>query len=244
MAARPTFGHVRAQPDTQSSRRHGGENGVRGADSGGGTTQRQPADRGVRLRLWQETVEPKRFVRMTANTSKVTIHMVTSLDGFIAKKDNDVSWMEASWGIYDKGVGMTPDVMDTIDCYIMGSRTYELALELGWPNGDTQTIVVTNRERSSTRDSVEFYSGDLIALVKELGQKNAWLVGGPTLYQEFLRLSMVDSICLTIVPILLGDGFPLFSGGEQKLRLKDMTAFNNGMIDLWYEVARSSETED
>ena len=102
----------------------------------------------------------------------VTLHMVASLDGFIAKKDNDVSWMEASWATYDKGVEITADILKTIDCYIMGSRTYELALKLGWPYGDTQTIVTTTRKLTSTRTTVEFYSGDLKALMKKLGQKN------------------------------------------------------------------------
>lgn len=170
----------------------------------------------------------------------VTLHMVASLDGFVAKKDNDVSWIDASWDTYDKGVEMTADVLKTIDCYIMGSHTYELALKLGWPYGDTQAIVVTNRELTSTRKSVEFYSGDLKALMKKLGQKNVWLVGGPTLCQEFLRLNLVDKVCLSIVPILLGSGLALFAGSEQKLHLKDMTAFKNGMIDLWYEVARTA----
>lgn len=181
---------------------------------------------------------------MTTNASKVTIHMVSSLDGFIAKEDNDVSWMDASWDSYDKGMEITADVIKTIDCYIMGSHTYEMALKLGWPYGDTQTIVVTNRELTSTRNSVEFYSGDLKALIKKFGQKHVWLVGGPTLYQEFLRLNLVDEICLSIVPILLGGGIALFGGSEQKLRLKDMTAYKNGMIDLWYEVARTAAAKD
>ncbi len=181
---------------------------------------------------------------MTTDTSNVTIHMVSSLDGFIANKDNDASWMNASWDLYDNGVEMASDIMDTIDCYIMGSHTYELALELGWPYGKTQTIVVTNRELTSTRENVEFQSGDLTELTGNLGRKNVWLVGGPTLYQEFLRLRLVDKICLTIVPILLGGGIPLFSGSEQKLHLKDMTAFKNGMIDLWYEVERSNANQD
>ena len=98
--------------------------------------------------------------------STITLHVVSSLDGFIAKKDNSVSWMDSSGDVYERGV--TDDgseVIQSIDCYVLGARTYEHALQLGWPYGDTPTIVTTNRELPSTRKSVEFYSGDLKKLV-------------------------------------------------------------------------------
>lgn len=89
---------------------------------------------------------------MTTTSFKVTIHIVSSLDGIIAKKDNSVSWFETS-DYYEKGVEVTgqdtEDFLKTIDCYIMGSRTYEHALELsksyGWAYGDVPVIVVTKR---------------------------------------------------------------------------------------------------
>jgi dihydrofolate reductase len=172
----------------------------------------------------------------------ITLHMVASLDGFIASPDNELSWMEASWAVYEKGTELTDAVvaefLQRVDCYIMGSHTYELALELGWPYGDTRTIVVTSRRLAATRDSVEFHAGDLTALVRGLGQQNAWLVGGPTLYQEFLRLDLVDEVCLSMAPVLLGEGTPFYRGGRHKLGLKDMTAYRSGMIELLYEVIR------
>ncbi len=82
---------------------------------------------------------------MTTDTFKVTIHMVSSLDGIIAKKDNSVSWFEIS-DYYENGVSeeAPEEFLKTIDCYIMGSRTYEHALELsksyGWAYGDVPTI--------------------------------------------------------------------------------------------------------
>src|ERR1039457_6365194 len=98
----------------------------------------------------------------SAMRSTVTLHVVSSLDGFIAKKDNSVSWMDSSGDVYERGV--TDDgseVIESIDCYVLGSRTYEHALQLGWPYGDTPTVVMTNREPPSTSGRVEFYSGDL-----------------------------------------------------------------------------------
>src|SRR5579862_5585058 len=116
-------------------------------------------------------------------TSTITLHVVSSLDGFIAKKDNSVSWMDSSGAVYEKGVseGDADNDVTSIDCFVLGSRTYEHALQLGWPYGDTPTVVITSRELPSTRKSVEFYSGDLEKLVHEILEtryRNIWLVGG------------------------------------------------------------------
>src|SRR5215472_2908080 len=82
-----------------------------------------------------------------ATASRVTLHVVSSLDGFIARKDNSVSWLEADGSVYEAGVSISAEEAATfvkaIDCYVLGSRTYEHALELGWPYGDTPTVVVT-----------------------------------------------------------------------------------------------------
>jgi hypothetical protein len=105
--------------------------------------------------------------------------MVSSLDGVIAKKDNSVSWLDSSGDVYEKGVSDgNADVVTSIDCFVLGSRTYEHALQLGWPYGDTPAVVITNRELPSTRKSVEFYSGDVKKLVDEilaLRYGNIWL---------------------------------------------------------------------
>src|SRR5271166_3335271 len=95
---------------------------------------------------------------LNTNRSTVTLHMVSSLDGFIAKNDNSVSWLDTSGEVYEKGVSewSAEEVLRAIDCYVLGSRTYEHALQLGWPYGDTPTVVVTNRELPSTRKSVEY----------------------------------------------------------------------------------------
>jgi dihydrofolate reductase len=175
----------------------------------------------------------------SAARSTVTLHLVSSLDGFIARKDNTVSWMDSS-DVYEKGT--TDDgaeVIASIDCYVLGSRTYEHALELGWPYGDTPTIVVTNRKLPSTRRSVEFYSGDLNRLVNDVlapRYTNIWLVGGAVLGQSFLRLGLVDEIRLMIAPVTLGSGLHLFgdSGVEQRWHLKNVVGYKNAFVELWY----------
>ena len=173
----------------------------------------------------------------------VTLHVVSSIDGFIATRDNTISWLESPSDAYEKGVpeDTGAEVVNTIDCYVLGSRTYEHALQLGWPYGDTPTVVVTNRKLSTTKKSVEFYSGDLTALVKEVlapRYRNIWMVGGAALGQSFLKLGLVDEIRLMIAPVLLGEGLHLFgdAGLETRWRLKDVVAYRTGFVELTYAI--------
>lgn len=185
---------------------------------------------------------------MTTDEFKITIHMVSSLDGIIAKKDNSVSWFETSDN-YDKGVvGEDPEeFLKTIDCYVMGSKTYELALELskdyGWAYGDKPTAVLTNRNLQTDRQNIEFYSGDLYKFVNERLKpkyKSVWVVGGSMLTKNFIRLKLADEIRVSILPIILGDGLPFFDHIEQEqtLHLKDTKAYKNGMVELCYEIKK------
>ena len=187
-----------------------------------------------------------------ANTdSRVTIHMVASLDGFIARKDGSVDWLETS----DEFVGgdtMDPEFvaafLKTIDCYVMGSRTYETALSfetkgLGWAYGDKPTFVLTHRDLPRTRDTVELYSGDLAQLVNERLRpkfRSIWFVGGGVVSGECLRLGLADEIRYSILPILIGDGISFFEQLDRDvaLHLAEVKAYVNGMVALRYEVRK------
>ena len=176
--------------------------------------------------------------------------MVSSLDGMIAKKDNSVSWFETSDN-YEKGASISEkdqeEFLKKIDCYVMGARTYEHALELsksyGWAYGDVPTIVITHRNLPVERNNIEFYSGDLDKLVNERlkpNYRNVWLVGGAMLAKDFIRLRLADEIRLSVLPIILGDGTLFFDhiGHEQGLHLKDVRAYKTGMVELWYEIKK------
>ena len=126
---------------------------------------------------------------MAEADSRVTIHMVASLDGFIARRDGSVDWLETSdefegGEILDSSY--VEDFLAGIDCYVMGSRTYETALAFeakgfGWAYGDKPTFVLTSRQLPNARDTVEFYSGDLEALVNgrlRPAFRSIWFVGG------------------------------------------------------------------
>ena len=183
--------------------------------------------------------------------SRVTIHMAASLDGFIARKDGGVDWLETSdefVGGDTTDPGFVEAFLSTIDCYVMGSRTYETALSfeakgLGWSYGNKPTFVLTRRELPRTRDTVEFHSGDLAQFVNgRLRQmfRTIWFVGGGMLSAECLRLQLADEVRYSILPILIGDGIPFFEKLDRDiaLHLAEVNAYRSGMVELRYEVRR------
>ena len=185
---------------------------------------------------------------MNSTDAKVTIHMVASLDGFIAKKDGSVSWMQSA-DKYEPGITLTEEAiatfLQTIDCYVMGSKTYEKALQLGWPYGEKRVIVLTHRNLNSDRKNVSFYKGDLVQLINnKLKPKysNIWLVGGAMMTKKFLQLGLANEIVLSIIPILLGGGLLFFDyiGKELPLHLKEATTYKDGMVELTYEIKKLS----
>lgn len=182
---------------------------------------------------------------MKADSSKVIIHMVSSLDGYIAKKDNSVSWLK-SVDQYEKGKTLTKEeieeYLNSIDCYVMGSKTYEHALSLGWPYGEKPVFVISNRELASNKQNIEFYSGDLIEFITQLKAKykSIWMVGGAHLTKLFLQKTLADEIIISIMPIILGDGLLFFDyiGQEISMHLLDVAAYKDGMVELHYEIVK------
>jgi dihydrofolate reductase len=175
--------------------------------------------------------------------------MVASLDGFIARKDGRVDWMETA-DEFAEGETLEPGFVEaflaSIDCYVMGSRTYETALRFeaegfGWSYGDKPTFVLTTRALPRTRDTVEFYSGDLAGFVNERLRtkfRSIWFVGGGVLSAECIRLGLADEVRYSILPTLIGDGISFFEKLDRDvaLHLTEVKAYKNGMVELGYEV--------
>ena len=186
---------------------------------------------------------------METNASLVTIHMVASLDGFIARRDGAVDWLETS-DEYAGGDTLDPAFIEaflkTIDCYVMGSRTYETALGFeakgfGWSYGDKPTFVLTRRQLPRTRDTIEFCSGDLAQLInRRLRPKfrSIWIAGGGAVSAECLRLGLADEVRYSILPVLIGEGIPFFEklDSDVLLHLAEVKAYRSGMVGLCYEV--------
>lgn len=188
---------------------------------------------------------------MADGDSRVTIHMAASLDGFIARTDGRVDWLETS-DEFSGGETMAPEAVEaflrTIDCYVMGARTYETALRfeangLGWAYGDKPVFVLTHRHLPRTRDSIELCSGDLARLVNgrlRAAFRSIWVVGGGAVSGECLRLGLADEVRYSIMPILLGEGVSFFDrlDADVALHLVEVKAYTTGIVALRYEVRR------
>jgi dihydrofolate reductase len=175
--------------------------------------------------------------------------MAASLDGFIARKDGSVDWLEVA-DEFEGGATLDPEFvaefLKTIDCYVMGSRTYETALDFeakgfGWSYGDKPTFVLTSRELPRTRETVEFHSGDLALLVNEQLKprfRSIWFVGGGAVSGECLRLGLADEVRYSIMPVLIGDGIRFFEGLDHdvELHLVEVKAYTSGMVALRHQV--------
>jgi dihydrofolate reductase len=175
--------------------------------------------------------------------------MVASLDGFIARKDGRVDWLETSDEFAD---GKTTDAksmadfLETIDCYVMGSRTYETAIGFetqgfGWAYGDKPVFVLTHRDLPRTRDTVHLHAGDVAQFVNERLRSefsNIWFVGGGVVAGECLRRGLADEIRYSILPVLIGDGLSFFERLDRDvaLHLVEVSPYANGVVELRYEV--------
>lgn len=188
---------------------------------------------------------------MTRTDSRVTIHMATSLDGFIARQDGRVDWLETS-DEYADGATMDPAYvvafLKTIDCYVMGSRTYETALTfeakgMGWAYGETPVFVLTHRTLPRTRASVEFHAGDLTQFINDRlrpAPRSIWIAGGGALAGVCLRLGLADELRYSILPVVIGNGVRFTDSLDRDvaLHLTEVKAYTSGMVALRYDVVR------
>lgn len=188
---------------------------------------------------------------MNDPTPKVTIHMAASLDGFIAKTDGSVDWMETV-DEFDGGepldAATMEQVLQSIDCYVMGSRTYETALAfekkgMGWAYGDTPTIVLTHRDLPRNRPTVELYAGNLRERVESRLKSrfgSIWFVGGGNVCGECLRQGLADEVRVSVLPVVIGAGVSFFEGLDETvaLHLVEAKSYRNGMVALRHEVRR------
>jgi len=187
----------------------------------------------------------------------VIVHMAASLDGFIARRDGSVDWLETSDEFPD-GATLEPEYihefLKSIDCYVMGARTYETALRFeadgkGWAYGDTPTVVLTSRSLPRTRENIEFYAGDVADLVTSRLRpryRKIWVAGGAHVAGDLVRLGLADEISYAILPIVIGDGIRFFEGLDRDvpLHVADVKAYRHGMVELRYECRHPKRASD
>ena len=171
---------------------------------------------------------------------KISLFIATSLDGYIAKPDDDLSFlrlMEKEGEDYGY-----EEFTNTIDTVIVGRRTYDYVLEEIGPshydNGQRDVYVITRTERPLVGKTI-FYTGDITELVKRLKSekgKNIYCDGGAEIINELLKHDLIDEFIISVIPVLLGDGIKLFKDGRPEQRLEFITAktFETGLIQLYY----------
>lgn len=182
---------------------------------------------------------------------KCSVYIATSVDGFIAKKDGSVDWLHTSGKKVDpKEVGDMGwhDFINSVDCIIMGRNTIgsisELSAESLKKNYcNTKIFVLSNTLKSVPEDLkgyLEIYSGDLkklMTLLEEKGHKHAYVDGGQTI-QSFLDAELIDEISITQIPVLLGEGIPLFGKTKKDIDLRNVEIkhFANDFVQIHYQV--------
>jgi len=176
---------------------------------------------------------------------KVSVFIATSLDGFIARNDGSLDWLnEANASVPDGEDCGFQAFMDSVDALIMGCKTYEKVLSLGeWPYGRTPVVVLSRNSISfspSVPDTVTHSSEpprDLLERLLDGGAKHVYVDGGITI-QRFLSEGLVDEITVTVIPVILGDGISLFGAIENDIKLTHVctTAFDFGFVQTTYSV--------
>jgi dihydrofolate reductase len=173
---------------------------------------------------------------------KVILFIAMSLDGFIATKSDDLSFLDrmAKEG-EDYGYGAFTETVDTV---ILGRRTFEKVASMGYdnPHAERNCYVVTRRPEPD-QGNTRFYTGDLAELVSRLKSeegKHIFVDGGAWVVQEMLNSRLLDEIILSVIPVLLGDGIRLFreNSPEQELKLLEVKSFEKGLVQLHYQVER------
>lgn len=177
---------------------------------------------------------------------KISVYIALSIDGYIARKDDSLDWLDRVGG-FDEDYGFQ-QMLVGIDALIIGRKTYEIASTVPDPYPGKRVVVLSN-SLDSVKEGMELYKGDLAELSEKLhkeGIKHIWVDGGSTISQ-FLSLQLVDEMTLSVIPIVLGAGIPLFHaiGKEIPCRLLSSQSYRSGLVQQHYEIIKQfHESQD
>lgn len=179
---------------------------------------------------------------MTA-VRKVILYIATSLDGYIAKPNDDLSFLSiVQQDGEDYGYA---DFLKMTDTVILGRKTYDWVMTQvsEFPHADKNTFIITRTARPGF-GKTNFYTGnlkDLISRLKTEQGKNIFVDGGAEIVNELLKENLIDEFIISVIPILVGNGTRLFKDGrpEQKLELISTKKFDKGLTQLHYKCADS-----
>ena len=183
-------------------------------------------------------------------SAKVSVYIATSLDGFIARENGELDWLDRASATVPAGEDCGyRDFMESVDVLVMGRHTFEKVRSFGdWPYGETSVVVLSRSPISFPADfpSCVSHSSEAPAALhrklSENGAKHLYVDGGVTI-QRFLREGLVDEITITTIPIILGTGIPLFGSMERDVRLSHCRTktYDFGFVQTTYKVATKCE---
>ncbi|KZZ82591.1 dihydrofolate reductase family protein [Bacillus sp. SJS] len=168
---------------------------------------------------------------------KTVLYIAMSLDGYIARENGDIDWLEEAEGEGDNGYS---ELIENIDTVVMGRKTYEqvLGFDMEFPYKGMDCYVFSN-EKEGRDEYASFMKGSpssLISKLKEQPGKDIWLIGGGDLIREFLKEKLVDQFMIAVIPVLLGKGIPLFKQDFPVHNLKlSNTQIYNEIVMLSYD---------
>jgi len=165
---------------------------------------------------------------------KVILYIAISLDGFIAKKDGSVAWLD-EFNNSEEDYGYK-EFYNSINTVIMGNTTYKQILGFGeFPYKDKNCYVFSKTNKGKN-DYANYVNGNPKELLESFKGENIWLVGGANLTNQFLKQNLIDEFIITIIPKILGDGIKLFEedNKERNLVMKEIKSYKSGIVQVHY----------
>ena len=180
---------------------------------------------------------------------KTSVYIATSLDGFIARHDGSIDWLNEANKLVPEGedCGFRA-FMDSVDALIMGRKTFEKVLSFGqWPYGDTPVVVLSHGQveipshLAATVSCSSESPRTLLDLLSAQGARHVYVDGGKTIH-GFLAESLIDEVTITNIPVAIGDGIPLFSAMDRDLALLHVNtkAYDFGFVQTTYQVKKDA----
>ena len=176
------------------------------------------------------------------SAGKVIVYIAMSLDGYIADSSGNLDFLDLV--IEENEDYGYCEFIDSVSTVIIGRKTYDKILSFGipFPHPDKEVFVISHTSRLISR-KIHFYTGSLAKLIEDLKNskvKNIFVDGGGKLVSTMISQNLVDEIIISIIPIILGDGIPLFNNNldQKKLKLIDSKSFNKGLVQLHYSIEK------
>ncbi len=184
---------------------------------------------------------------------KCSVYIAASVDGFIARPDGDVDWLHRpEYSAPEAGDYGYEEFIASIDTLVMGRNSFEKVLSFSeWPYGEMPVVVLSSSGPvipKELQDRVTVQNAapeEVVSRLSALGRRHLYIDGGITI-QRFLRMGLIDEMTITRIPILLGDGIPLFGAIGTELQLEHIAtnSYENGFVQNRYRVIGDNDAQE